>query len=63
MKPSAARKIDRYARAHGLSFYEACSVMGKRGAAKRRAKARRKTEAEINEERFQKIKAAMPQLY
>lgn len=63
MSAPISRRIELFARAHCMSYREAAAHLGKRSGAKRRAKARRKSEAEINEERFQKMKAAQPQLY
>lgn len=63
MTVAISRKIERYARVNGISYSHAASIMGKRSGAKRRAKAHRKSEAEINAERFEKMKAGRPDLY
>lgn len=63
MSAPISRRIELFARAHGISYREAAAHFGKRSGAKRRAKARRKSEAEINEERFEKMRAMRGDLY
>lgn len=63
MNTQTARKIERYARVNGMSFAQAASEIGRRGARARQAKARRKSAAEINQVRFEKMRASQPQLY
>lgn len=63
MDTRTARKIERFARVNGVSWSRACSEFAKRGAVARRAKARRKTDAEVNDERFRAMRAAQPMLY
>ena len=63
MKVAVSRKIERFARVNGMSFARAASLLAKRGAAVRRSRVNRKTEAEINEERFQRMKAQRSDLY
>jgi hypothetical protein len=58
-----SKRIERYARVNGISYQRAASILGKHGAARRRAKARRKSEEEINQERFEQMKASRPDLY
>lgn len=62
MNARTSRMIERHARANGLSFYEAASALAKR---KRRSKrqAPAKTEAQINDERFQAMRQRRPDLY
>lgn len=61
--PSITVRIERYAREHGVSYYEAAAQLQKRSVRKRRANARRKSAAQLNEERFEQMKASRPDLY
>jgi hypothetical protein len=63
MTTSVSRKIERYARVNGISYQRAAAILGAHGAARRKAKARRKTEAQINDERFERMRESRPDLY
>ena len=58
-----SRKIERFARVNGISYVSAASILGKRGANAKRRKACRKSAEEINQERFEKMKAQHSYLY
>lgn len=60
---SISVKIERYARANGMSYARAAAEMGKRSGVKRRATARRRTRAEDNDRRFQEMRKSRPDLY
>ena len=63
MSVGISSRIERFASVNGISYSEAASILGKRGAAKREADARRKKRAQINKERFEKMKEARPDLW
>lgn len=60
---SISVKIERYARANGMSYSRAAAEMGKRSGARRRAQASRRTRAEENDRRFQQMRKCRPDLY
>ena len=63
MTGSVSRKIERFARANGMSYSCAAAILGRRGAAAKRRKAAQAQAAEIEQERFEAMKAQRKDLY
>jgi hypothetical protein len=63
MNSRTARKIERYARVNGCSFERAASELGKRGAKVSNFGRKAKSAEQINQERFEQMKASRPDLY